>query len=50
MFSTKGTKAESGAAALDGWDNLAEVVADEAKTNVFCKLFNNCQHNKGYIK
>lgn len=33
-------EAEPGAARLQGWDDLGQVVADQAESSVFCELLN----------
>lgn len=33
-------ESEPGAPRLQGWDDLGQVVADEAKSSVFCELLN----------
>lgn len=35
-------KSEAGAAGLDGWDDLADIVADEAEASVPGVLLDNC--------
>jgi len=39
----EGTKPKSCAPGLQGWNDLIQVVADDAKSNVVCEFLNNCE-------
>lgn len=38
-------KAESGTPGLQGWDDLREIVADQAKSSVLCEFLYHCKGN-----
>lgn len=41
-------EAKPGASGLQRWDDLWQVVADQAEPSVFCKLLNNWKAKRGY--